>query len=189
MSNRKWCIYIYAGTCHLCYKILKHTHTCSSRAEECPFRTMRVPLSHNSIISHMTLDKEWAIHEVLRSPIWSALCSISIAQSVQRKCSHIPVSYSLLLVNGQFNLRWPCGDAGKFRSLEGESEKVVNFKSDTNVWQLLTEMEDKRFHHLHGKWEEVDQVQLCISIKSICKLQFSDYNSRLGIIIISKSRF
>lgn len=78
MSNRKWCIYI-CRTCHLCYKILKHTHTRSSRAEACPFRTMRVPLSHNSIISHMTLDKEWAIHEVLRSPIWSALCSISIA--------------------------------------------------------------------------------------------------------------
>lgn len=102
---------------------------------------------------------------------------------VQRKCSHIPVSYSLLLVDGQFNLRWPRGAAGKFRFLEGESEKDVNFKSDANVRQLLTEMEDKWFHHLHGKWEEVDQVQLCISIESICKCEFSDYNSRPRIII------
>lgn len=132
MSNRKG-VFI-CKTCHLCYKMLKHTHTRSSRAEACPFRTMRVPLSHYSIISHMTLDKEWAIHEVLRSPIWSALCSISIAQSVQRKCSHIPVSYSLLLVDGQFNLSWTRGAAGKFCSLEGESEKVVNFKVVNFNW-------------------------------------------------------
>lgn len=97
------------------------------------------------------LDKEWPIHEVLRSPIWSVMCSISIAQSIQRKCSHIPVSYSLLLVDGQFKLRrvptWGCWKVllawrGKW--------KVVNFKCKCKC-QLLTEIEDKRFNHLHGK--------------------------------------
>ncbi len=131
-------------TCHLCYKKLKHPHTCSSRAETCPFRSMRVPFSHNSIISHMTLDKEWSIHEVFRSPIWSALCSISTAQRVQRKCSHIPVSYSLLLVDGQFILRRAptCGCWKVLLAWRGKSKVIFN---------LLTEIEDIQFNHLHGK--------------------------------------
>jgi len=74
-----------------------------------------------------------------------------------------------------------------FACLKG---KVVNFKSDTNVRQLLSEIEDERFHLLHGKWEEVDQVQYP---SKVCKLQFSKSKSNtitnpIGILISRKRR-